>query len=91
MKREITIKTYRPFVTQHFVRIVFDEWLASAMEINSFAFPYVNMKDSPRLLSSEGKLANWVDPQKEMNAAIMGLKSGVSQLAGCASQYGRRC
>ena len=32
---------------------------------------------------------SWVDPQKEMNAAILGLKNGILSLQDVASQYGK--
>ena len=82
-------KNLQSFVTQHFVRIVFDEWLASAMEINSFGIPIRQYERFSEATEFRGKAWNWVDPQKEMNAAIMGLKSGVLSLQDVASQYGK--
>ena len=77
------------FVIDHFVRPVFEEWLGAAMEINSFGIPlrqYDRFSDAAQF---RGKAWNWVDPQKEMGAAVMGLKNGILSLQDVASQYGK--
>ena len=74
---------------QHFVRIVFDEWLGAAMEINSFGIPLRQYERFSDAAEFRGKAWSWVDPQKEMNAAVMGLKNGVLSLQDVASQYGK--
>jgi len=73
----------------HFVRPVFESWLESSMEIESFGIPlaaYDKFADSAEF---RGRAWNWVDPQKEMNAAINGMKSGVLSLQDVAAQYGK--
>lgn len=82
-------KNIQAFVIEHFVRPIYDEWLASSMEVNSFGIPlrqYDRFSDSAEF---RGRAWNWVDPQKEMNSAIMGLKSGILSLQDVASQYGK--
>lgn len=82
-------RTLQRFVIDHFVRPVFDEWLGAAMEINSFGIPlrqYDRFSDAAQF---RGKAWNWVDPQKEMGAAVMGLKNGILSLQDVASQYGK--
>ena len=77
------------FIIDHFVRVVYDEWLSSAMEVNSFGIPVRQFDRFSEAAEFRGKAWSWVDPQKEMNAALMGLKSGVLSLSDVASQYGK--
>lgn len=73
----------------HFVRPVYESWLSAAMEVESFGIPlaaYDKFADSSEF---RGRAWNWVDPQKEMNAAITGLKNGVLSLQDVAAQYGK--
>ena len=73
----------------HFVRVIYDEWLSAAMEINSFGIPVRQYDRFSEAATFRGKAWNWVDPQKEMNAAVLGLKTGVLSLSDVASQYGK--
>ena len=77
------------FITEHFVRPVYEAWLASAMEMNTFGIPlrqYERFRDASNF---RGKAWSWVDPLKEMNAAVTGLKMGVISLQDVAAQYGK--
>jgi lambda family phage portal protein len=77
------------FMTEHFVRPIYEAWLAAAMEMNSFGIPvrqYERFRDASTF---RGKAWSWVDPLKEMNAAVTGLKAGVMSLQDVASQYGK--
>jgi lambda family phage portal protein len=77
------------FMIDHFVRPVFEGWLESAMEINSFGIPlrqYDRFSDSAEF---RGKGWSWIDPLKEMNASVVGLKSGILSIQDVASQYGK--
>jgi len=82
-------RNLQKFMIDHFVRVVYDEWLSASMEINSFGIPVRQYDRFADAAEFRGKAWNWVDPQKEMNAAIMGLKSGVLSLSDVASQYGK--
>jgi len=77
------------FLIEHFVRPVFESWLASAMEIRSFDIPVSQYDRFADAASFRGKAWSWVDPQKEMNAAINGMKAGVLSLSHVAAQYGK--
>ena len=69
-------RSMQSFIIEHMVRPIYDAWLASAMEINAFGIPlrqYDRFSDASEF---RGRAWSWVDPQKEMNSAIMGLKSG---------------
>lgn len=82
-------RSLQSFMLEHFVRPIFDRWLESAMEMDSFGIPlrqYERFRDAAEF---RGRAWNWVDPQKEMNAALMGLKAGVLSLQDVASNYGK--
>jgi lambda family phage portal protein len=82
-------RSLQSFMLEHFIRPVFDHWLESAMEMDSFGIPvrqYERFRDAAEF---RGRAWSWVDPQKEMNAALMGLKSGVLSLQDVASNYGK--
>ena len=82
-------RSLQGFMEQHFIRPVFDRWLESAMEMDSFGIPirqYERFRDAAQF---RGRSWNWVDPQREMNAALMGLRSGVLSLQDVASNYGK--
>lgn len=77
------------FMMEHFVRPVYESWLESAMELNSFDIPMRQFDRFANASEFRGKAWSWVDPQKEMNAAILGLKNGILSLQDVASQYGK--
>ena len=84
-----TYRNMQNFLIDQLIRPVFEAWLAAAMENNSFGIginKYNKFADSAEF---RGRAWNWVDPQKEMNAAISGMKAGILSLQDVASQYGK--
>ena len=81
-------KNVTQFVIDHFVRAVFDSWLGAAMEVGSFGIPLRQYDRFSAAAEFRGRGFSWVDPQKEMNAAISGLQSGILPLNSVAAQYG---
>jgi lambda family phage portal protein len=77
------------FLIDHFVRPVFEAWLASAMEMGSVNFPLRAYDKFASAAEFRGRSWNWVDPQKEMNAAINGLQAGILSLSDVAANYGK--
>ena len=77
------------FLMEHFIRPVYESWLEAAMELNSFDIPLRQYDRFADASEFRGKAWSWVDPQKEMNAAILGLKNGILSLQDVASQYGK--
>jgi len=77
------------FMIDHFVRPVFEGWLESAMEINSFGIPLRQYERFSNSAEFRGKGWSWIDPLKEMNASVVGLKSGILSIQDVASQYGK--
>ena len=73
----------------HFVRPVYEAWLSAAMEVESVFMPMSTFDKFGEASEFRGRAWNWVDPMKEMNAAILGMKNGVLSLQDVASQYGK--
>lgn len=76
------------FFVEHFIRPVFDAWLGAAMELNSFGIPLRQLSRFEAAAEFRGRGFSWVDPQKEMTAAVTGLHNGILSLSHVASQYG---
>jgi len=77
------------FMIEHFIRPVFEAWLESALEVQGVRLPLSTYPKFSAAAEFRGRAWNWVDPQKEMNAAINGMKAGVLSLQDVASQYGK--
>tara|TARA_S200002703_G_scaffold103363_1_gene89607 strand:- start:287 stop:1030 length:744 start_codon:yes stop_codon:yes gene_type:complete len=77
------------FMIDHFVCPVFEAWLLSAMEMNTFGIPSVQYDKFSYAAEFRGKGWSWIDPLKEMNASVIGLKAGVLSLQDVASNYGK--
>ena len=82
-------KNVQQIMIDHFVRPVFDAWLMSAMEVQTVFMPMSTYEKFSLAAEFRGRAWNWVDPLKEMNAAIVGMKNGVLTLQDVASQYGK--
>ncbi|MFZ8926078.1 MAG: phage portal protein, partial [Candidatus Nanopelagicales bacterium] len=82
-------RTLQQFMLDHFVRPAFDAWLEAAMEVDSFGIPVRQFERFSDAAEFRGRAWNWVDPQKEMTAAITGMKAGILSLQDVAANYGR--
>jgi lambda family phage portal protein len=81
-------KNMTSFFIEHFVRIVFDKWLDAAMQVDAFGIPLTQYEKFSVAAEFRGRGFSWVDPQKEMTAAVTGLQNGILSLGHVASQYG---
>lgn len=81
-------KNMTRFLIENFIEPVYRSWLEAAMEVETFGIPLRQYDKFADAVDFKGRGFNWVDPQKEMNAAIMGIKNGVLSLSSVASQYG---
>ena len=82
-------RNMQAFMIDHFIRPVFESWMESAMEMGSFGIPLRAYDKFAMAAEFRGRAWSWVDPQKEMNAAINGMKAGILSLQDVASQYGK--
>ena len=73
----------------HFVQPVYEAWLEAAMEVDTLFMPIATFDKFSTASEFRGRAWNWVDPMKEMNAAVLGMKNGVLSLQDVASQYGK--
>lgn len=82
-------RNVQQIMIDHFVRPVYEAWLSAAMEVESVFMPMSTFDKFGQASEFRGRAWNWVDPMKEMNAAILGMKNGVLSLQDVASQYGK--
>lgn len=82
-------RSLQMFVTQHFVEPVFRQWLMSAMDFGSIPIPANRFDKFSDQTYFYGRGWNWVDPLREIQAAVVGLNSGVLSLSDISANYGR--
>ena len=77
------------FMIEHFLEPVFRSWLSSAMDFGGIPLPSAKYDKFSDNVSFRGRGWNWVDPLKEINAAVVGLQNGVLSMQDVAANYGR--
>lgn len=82
-------RSVQQVMIDHFVQPVYESWLEAAMEVGTLFMPLATFDKFSTASEFRGRAWNWVDPMKEMNAAVLGMKNGVLSLQDVASQYGK--
>lgn len=82
-------RSVQQVMIDHFVRPVYEAWLEAAMEVDTLFMPIATYDKFSTASEFRGRAWNWVDPMKEMNAAVLGMKNGILSLQDVASQYGK--
>lgn len=82
-------KMVQDILIQHFVEPVFREFLMSIMENGVINIPSTRFDKFADSAIFRARGFQWVDPLKEMNAAVIGLKNGILSMQDVANQYGR--
>jgi lambda family phage portal protein len=77
------------FMIQHFIEPIFRRWLESAMDFGGIPIPASKYDKFSDNASFRGRGWNWVDPLKEINAAVVGLNNGIMSMQDVAAHYGR--
>ena len=77
------------FFIDHLVRPIFECWLLSHLSFGGSAMPVSRFDKFAHASEFRGRAWSWVDPLKEMNAALAGLNGGALPLQDIAAQYGR--
>ena len=77
------------FMIDHLAMPVFGAWLQHVMEFNFIPLPVTKFDKFYNNTIFRGRGFSWVDPQKEMNASVIGLQNGILSLSDIAAQYGR--
>jgi lambda family phage portal protein len=82
-------KMVQDILIQHFVEPVFREFLMSVMENGVINIPSTRFDKFADAAIFRARGFQWVDPLKEMNAAVIGMKNGILSMQDVANQYGR--
>jgi len=82
-------RSTQQFMIDHFVMPVYRRWLSAAMEMGHLQLPLRTFDKFYGASSFRGRAWSWVDPVKEMNAAVTGIQNGVLSLQDVATQYGK--
>ena len=82
-------RSLQMFVIQHFIEPVYRQWLSNAMDFGSFPIPISKFDKFADNSHFRGRGWNWVDPLKEINAAVVGLQNGILSMQDVAAHYGR--
>jgi lambda family phage portal protein len=82
-------KVVQDYLVQHFVEPVYRAWLMSVMEDGVINLPASKFDKFADATVFRARGFSWVDPLKEMNAAVVGLKNGILSMQDVANQYGR--
>ena len=82
-------RNIQTFLVDQVIMPIYEAWLGSAMEMNTFGIPLRQYDRFLAATSFRGRAWSWVDPVKEMNAAITGMKAGVLSIQDIAAQYGK--
>ena len=82
-------KIVQDFLIQHFVEPVYRSFLMSIMENSVINIPASRFDKFAEATVFRARGFQWVDPLKEMNAAVVGLQNGLLSMQDIANQQGR--
>jgi lambda family phage portal protein len=82
-------KIIQDFLIQHFVEPVYRAFLLSIMENSVINIPASRFDKFAEATVFRARGFQWVDPLKEMNAAVVGLQNGLLSMQDIANQQGR--
>jgi len=82
-------RNMQTFILDAFVRKIYEQWLTSTMEMGAIIVPLREYDRFAARSEFRGRAWQWVDPQKEMTAAVLGLKNGILSLQDVAANYGK--
>lgn len=82
-------KIVQDFLIQHFVEPVYRAFLMSIMENAVINIPASRFDKFAEATVFRARGFQWVDPLKEMNAAVVGLQNGLLSMQDIANQQGR--
>ena len=82
-------KMLQSYLIQHFVEPIYRRWLLSTMENAAITLPASRFDKFADATIFRARGWQWVDPLKEINAAVVGLNNGIMSMQDVANQYGR--
>lgn len=80
-------KAIQRFLIEHFAEDIFTEWLALELASGRLGLPFEKMWKF-NVPEFQGKRWAWVDPKKDMEASILGIRSGQTSLRKVVSENG---
>jgi lambda family phage portal protein len=82
-------KNVQQFVLEHFVLPAYGTWLRHVMEFGYIPIPATRFDKFYNATIFRPRGWQWVDPQKEINAAVEAMHNGIMSMQDVSSQYGR--
>jgi len=82
-------KMLQSYLIHHFVLPVYERWLANAFLLGSVNLPIDKFDKFASASQFRPRGFQWVDPQKEISAHVIGLQNGMISLQDVANIYGR--
>jgi lambda family phage portal protein len=82
-------KVLQDFLITHFVEPVYRAWLQRAMGTQMVNIPTARFYKFANATTFRARGFQWVDPLKEINAAVVGLQNGILSHQDVANNYGR--
>lgn len=82
-------KMLQSFLVQHFCEPVFRAWLDSALDFGNVPIPLTKYDKFADNVHFRGRGFAWVDPMKEINAAVTAINNGLISMNDVAANYGR--
>lgn len=80
-------KAIQRFLIEHFAEDIFTEWLSLELLSGRLGLPYEKLWKF-NVPEFQGKRWAWVDPKKDMEASILGIRSGQTSLRKVVSESG---
>lgn len=77
------------FMIQHFCEAIFRIWLRQALDFNTIPITENKFDKFADNSHWRGRGFAWVDPQREIQAAVIGLTNGLISMNDVAANYGR--
>ena len=81
---------HQRFLIEHFANPIFREWLSLGMTSGAIPFPVDRYNKFADSVIFRARGYSWVDPQREINAAVTGLQNGFLSMSDVAQQTGGR-
>jgi lambda family phage portal protein len=82
-------KMMQQFLLDHFVLQAYGVWLMHVMEFGYIPIPASRFPKFFTASHFRGRGWQWVDPQKEVNAAVEAMHNGIMSMQDVSTQYGR--
>ena len=77
------------FLLEHFIVPAYSVWLQNVMEFGVIPIPATRFEKFFMATSFRPRGWQWVDPQKEVNAAVTAMHNGIMSMQDVSNQYGR--